>query len=389
MCSGIEGAESPVRFRRAIRGHTLKLLANLRRVRSCLVRLQILVAAGGMMLLSSGCNRENEQIKVYRLAKAPLEFPPAETNPAASASDSASEAPSAEVPPPGVPPNWQPQSLSQMRKASFLAHGENGAIADISLVILGTAAGNVLDNVNRWRSQLGQPPLSTEQLAGSVQHLSTPRGEVSVADISGTPENGDSSKDGRIVAGMILDDGKTSFFKMRGNSALVGAEKENFLKWVSAVCGAGSAGETANSAPASNPAAPKIKWDVPPAWKTGQPSAMRYASFTAADEADQKADISVVTFPGDGGNDIDNVNRWRQQIGLPALEPGLSRSAVLPMKIADNTFSTIDLNGAKSRVVTAWVRRDGRTWFFKLTGPKETVEREKPIFVKFLQSVRF
>ena len=28
----------------------------------------------------------------------------------------------------------------------------------------------------------------------------------------------------------------------------------------------------------------------------------------------------MVTFPGDGGSDADNVNRWRQQIGLPAVD---------------------------------------------------------------------
>ena len=44
---------------------------------------------------------------------------------------------------------------------------------------------------------------------------------------------------------------------------------------------------------------------------------MRYASF-AAEKNGEKADISVVTFPGDGGSDADNVNRWRQQFGLAA-----------------------------------------------------------------------
>jgi hypothetical protein len=115
---------------------------------------------------------------------------------------------------------------------------------------------------------------------------------------------------------------------------------------------------------------------------------MLYASFTAGGGNGQTADISIVTFPGDGGNDADNVNRWRQQIGLPPLAAGHPGS-VVPMKAGENTFSTIDMNGAKSRVLTAWVRRDGRTWFFKLTGPNNVVEKEKPKFVKFLQSVRF
>jgi hypothetical protein len=47
------------------------------------------------------------------------------------------------------------------------------------------------------------------------------------------------------------------------------------------------------------------------------------------------------------------------------------------------------MTGNSSRVLAGWIRGDGRTWFFKLTGPKAAVEKEKPKFVKFLQSVRF
>ena len=47
---------------------------------------------------------------------------------------------------------------------------------------------------------------------------------------------------------------------------------------------------------------PQIKWDVPAEWTSAPASAMRYASF-AAEQNGEKADISVVTFPGDGGSD--------------------------------------------------------------------------------------
>ena len=58
-------------------------------------------------------------------------------------------------------------------------------------------------------------------------------------------------------------------------------------------------------------------------------SAMRYASFAATGDTGDKIDISVVTFPGDGGSDADNINRWRQQIGLaPADEKRVAASIV-------------------------------------------------------------
>ena len=74
-----------------------------------------------------------------------------------------------------------------------------------------------------------------------IQKLSTARGEVDIVDLSGKPENGDASKDGRILAAIASDEGKTSFFKMRGNPALVGAEKGKFLKWVKSPCAAAPA----------------------------------------------------------------------------------------------------------------------------------------------------
>ena len=115
---------------------------------------------------------------------------------------------------------------------------------------------------------------------------------------------------------------------------------------------------------------------------------MRFASFTAEENGD-KADISVITFPGDGGSDLDNVNRWRQQIGLPALDTSSLSSVISPMTTNTISFSTVDLAGASARTIAGWARRDGRAWFFKLSGSKEAVEREKPNFVQFIQSVRF
>ena len=138
-----------------------------------------------------------------------------------------------------------------------------------------------------------------------------------------------------------------------------------------------------------NSAPPQIKWQLPDGWGNGSPSTMRYASFAAAEENGEKVDISVVTFPGDGGSDLDNVNRWRQQIGLAAVDDGELNSIIAPFQSDQINFSTADMVGPNSRTLAAWVRREGRSWFFKLTGPKDAVEKEKPKFVKFLQSVRF
>jgi hypothetical protein len=131
---------------------------------------------------------------------------------------------------------------------------------------------------------------------------------------------------------------------------------------------------------------PQIQWDVPTGWSSAPASAMRYASF-AAESKGEKADISVVTFPGDGGSDADNINRWRQQIGLGPLDS--VDALIVPQHAGALHFSTVDMAGPRARVLAGWTRHDGRAWFFKLTGPASLVEQEKPKFAAFLQSVRF
>jgi hypothetical protein len=338
---------------------------------------------------------KNSEIKVYRVSKAPLEQSGPQQQDAMPTNTAAPRMPAGLAAAPdttvATPPNWEPQPLSQMRQASFLVKGENGAVADVSFVSLGSAAGNVLENVNRWLGQLGQPPISEQKLGEMAQRLHTSLGDITIVDLAGLPDNADPARDGRIIAAMVTTANATLFFKMRGNANLAEAQKDDFIKWVAAVCDSqtqtGSAQEAAAS-PQTTSAAP-IKWTTPEGWTEVPPSSMRYASFSAPAEDGGKIDISVVTFPGDGGSDADNINRWRGQMGLAPVDTNSVTSQVASLKTGDMTFSTTDIAGNKTRTIAAWTRRDGRVWFFKATGPTAAIEKEKPNFVKFIESVRF
>jgi hypothetical protein len=279
-----------------------------------------------------------------------------------------------------------------MRQSSFLVKGENGAVADVSLVSLGSAAANVLDNVNRWLDQLGQPPITEEKLAETAQRLVTSIGEVTIVDLAGLPKDADPAKDGRIVAAIAPTSGSTLFFKMRGNAALTEAQKTDFTKWVAAVCNAPQAENKSPQMAAMSPpnsGTPQIKWKTPEGWTEVPPSAMRYASFSAPGTNGGTLDISVVTFPGDGGSDVDNVNRWRRQIGLGSVDEKDVAALIGSMNTDRADFSTLDMTGGDTRVIAAWTRRDGRSWFFKMSGPGPLVEREKSKFFDFIRSVEF
>ena len=354
-----------------------------------------LVCLGLLAALLLSCDRKSE-IKVYRISKAPLEetLPePQNAMPTNAASPSFSGGMPASVSSKvGItPPNWEPQPLSQMRQASFLVKGEKGAVADISLVSLGAAAGNALDNVNRWLSQLGQPSITAEKLSEIAQQITTAVGQVTVVDLVGLPQGADPAKDGRIIAAIAPTSSSTLFFKMRGNASLSEKEKAEFIKWVAAVCNSQVENKPQQTAEMPSPDSPKpqLKWKIPEGWTEVPASSMRYASFSAAAENGASVDISIITFPGDGGSDADNVNRWRRQIGLEAVDEKAISSQINSLKAANMNFSTTDITGAESRTVAAWIRREGHVWFFKMTGPKTVVEKEKPKFVDFVRSIQF
>jgi hypothetical protein len=352
----------------------------------------IYLALSAALLVS--CER-NSEIKVYRVSKAPPEQSAPQQQDAMPTNTAAPRMPAglprAMETAVTTPPNWEPQPLSQMRQASFLVKGDNAAVADVSFVSLGSAAGNVLENVNRWLGQLGQPPITEQKLREMAQQLHTSLGDVTIVDLAGLPDNADQARDGRIIAAMVTTADATLFFKMRGNADLAETQKSDFIKWVAGVCNAQTqAGPSQMAAePPQTTSAPPIKWTTPEGWTEVPPSSMRYASFSAPAEDGGKIDISVVTFPGDGGSDADNINRWRGQMGLTPVDSNAVTSQVAPLKTGDTTFSTTDIAGNKTRTIAAWTRRDGRVWFFKATGPSAAIEKEKPNFVKFIESVRF
>src|SRR5204863_4094010 len=150
----------------------------------------VIIYLGLFSALLVGCEK-NSEIKVYRVSKAPLEQSAPQQQDTMPTNTAAPRMPSGLAPAAETavttPPNWEPQPLSQMRQASFVVKGDNGAVADVSFVSLGAAAGNVIDNVNRWLSQLQQAPITEQGLGDIAQRLTTSLGEVTIVDLTGLP----------------------------------------------------------------------------------------------------------------------------------------------------------------------------------------------------------
>jgi hypothetical protein len=111
---------------------------------------------------------------------------------------------------------------------------------------------------------------------------------------------------------------------------------------------------------------------------------MVLARFSAG-SGDQTVDIAISNFPGDVGGAAANVNRWRGQVGLPAVPEAEALQSLETITTADGEAQILDITGNK-RMIGAIVPRNGSTWFYKLTGGAEGAEAQKAAFIEFLRS---
>ncbi len=134
---------------------------------------------------------------------------------------------------------------------------------------------------------------------------------------------------------------------------------------------------------------PKLKWQLPVGWQEVPAGDFRVASFRVTGPNNQHADVSVIPLPGEAGGDFSNVNRWRGQVGLsPVSEEELPKRAQ-PVELAGQPAQLYDQAGESSRILAVIQRRDGTSWFFKMTGDPVVVAQEKPAFIEFLKSIQF
>ena len=99
----------------------------------------------------------------------------------------------------------------------------------------------------------------------------------------------------------------------------------------------------------------------------------------------------MTVLPGEAGGELANVNRWRGQIGLPAMDAAALAAAREPLRTKAGTVSVYDFTsdaGAKSRVVAGLAFVDGNTWFVKMTGDAAAVAAARPDFLRIVESLR-
>jgi hypothetical protein len=96
----------------------------------------------------------------------------------------------------------------------------------------------------------------------------------------------------------------------------------------------------------------------------------------------------TVSSLGGTGDDflLMNVNRWRNEVSLPPLK---SLDNVENAELRSIEGKLVKVASDQKALTGAMVERDGKTWFFKLTGPVAAVADQADEFSTFLKSVEF
>ena len=371
------------------------------------------LTAAALLLLVAGCGRDD--VKVYKVdsSDAVATTPPPV---AATARGTMPGAMPDGLPAPDnsglpklkytMPEGWKEKPLTQLRVASFEI-SENGKTADVSIIPLSGTAGGDPANVNRWRGQVGQPPLEESELKKSAELAQVGDKPADLYDLAGTaPGSGDAE---RIIGTIFHTEDSTWYFKMTGDAALVEKQKQafiGFLKSVEFQKVAGAATMDLTQLPASHPAltglasatptgmADKPTWTVPADWKEGELAQFLVAKYVIQGSGGASAAVNVSELDGTGGGLLPNLNRWRTQLGQPPLSqddaaklPTIDTSGAKAV-LADFT-GTDARSGKSARLIGLVLPLNGQTWFYKLMGDPGLVGQQKDPLIKFVQSAQY
>lgn len=265
-----------------------------------------------------------------------------------------------------LPEGWHQHEGQGMRYATIMVGAHGNEKLEITVIPLGGggAASDILANVNRWRGQVGLPPIDAAQIPTTTKQVT----------VSGIPS----------VIVNLVGPAPAPGSDQPATPAAAGAE----LPAGHPPVGAGAAAATPAAAPSGGG---PIRYATPEGWApAADAGGMRLVSMKAGE-----ADISVVALPQIAGDVVANVNRWRGQVGLEEVSADDIRKQTQIVKIDGAEASYVDLAGPESaganrpRIVAAMLPHGGQVWFFKMIGPSDAVGKQVEAFKQWLGSIHF
>lgn len=145
-----------------------------------------------------------------------------------------------------------------------------------------------------------------------------------------------------------------------------------------------------------------LVFQIPAAWKQEPPENSMRLSQASIPGPGGEAEFAVFYFgPGQGGGVEANVQRWLGQVQVaPGAQPVRDT-----FQVGDLTVHTVEAKGtltpspmsmqggsqepqAGSMLLGAVVEGPGGPWFFKLTGPEQTVQPQKDAFLQMVKDLK-
>ena len=138
-------------------------------------------------------------------------------------------------------------------------------------------------------------------------------------------------------------------------------------------------------------------WKAPPSWTRVTDNSMRIADYRIGAAGDAECYLSHL--PGAAGGVEANVNRWRKQLGLEAVDSAqIAKLGKIPMFGGQATF--VDFSGSYqgmrdpepkpgSRMLGAILELGEMSLFVKMVGPEKLVGEERDRFIAFCESIQF
>jgi hypothetical protein len=250
-----------------------------------------------------------------------------------------------------LPSGWTQTGRTETRYAT-LSIPQPGQALELSVSSLPKPPGGSRaferPNLNRWRGQMGRPSLTARRAAKVIETIDLPAGRATFVDITGESK--------------------------------------------------GSSGMPPGVPPRSKsrpPAPPRgdLSFDLPPGWRQVEAGGPRLATFVI--EANGQAAEVAISDLGGGGELLENVNRWRDQVGLtaPLAETDLGKT-VESVIVEGQTCPLATMIGPEIAgepalaILAAIIPRGESKRFVKLIGHAELAQRERANFRAFVESLK-
>ena len=274
-----------------------------------------------------------------------------------------------------LPNGWTEEPGSDPTRYATIKTGDSPGAVNATVVFLRAPPGNKkqyeLANVNRWLGQLGADAVTGDQLDDRVERFAVNGTEMVWLDVTGARGSG-----GGMVAPFMA--GNRPHPPIDQTESRAAAPEDG---GVTSSRGQDSSGD------------PLIRVTEPKSWKPGRLSSMRKAAFIASD-GDASAEITVIDLAAAAGDLLDNVNRWRGQVGLEAVDKPTLNDMLVEIAVDDVSGKYVEMFGPEdakdSKAILGVIAiRGERAWFYKLTGPSRLAAMEKERFLQFVRSTEF